>query len=81
MFDSTGEGRGEVLPKPARVPITMKLAGFFLLLAGGGLVLAAVALLATPLSRTIFVLAGAGVEALGMVLVARAHLPKHGDRE
>ena len=58
----------------------MKLAGFFLLLAGGGLVLAAVALLASPLSRTIFVLAGAGVEALGMVLVARSHLPKHGDR-
>ena len=58
----------------------MKLAGFFLLLAGGGLVLAAVALLALPLSRTIFVLAGAGVEALGMVLFARAHLPKHGDR-
>lgn len=58
----------------------MKVAGFFLLLAGGGLVLAAVALLATSLPRTGFVLAGVGVEALGMVLVARAHLPEHGDR-
>jgi hypothetical protein len=58
----------------------MKLAGFFLLLAGGGLVLAAVALLASSLPRTGFVLAGVGVEALGMVLVARAHLPEHGDR-
>ena len=58
----------------------MKLAGFILLLAGSGLVIAAVALLASSLPRTGFVLAGAGVEALGMVLVARAHLPKHGDR-
>jgi hypothetical protein len=58
----------------------MKLAGFFLLLAGGGLVLAAVALLASSLPRTGFVLAGVAVEALGMVLVARAHLPEHGDR-
>jgi len=58
----------------------MKLTGFFLLLAGGGLVLAAVALLASSLPRTGFVLAGVGVEALGIVLVARAHLPEHGDR-
>jgi hypothetical protein len=58
----------------------MKLAGFFLLLAGGGLVLAAVSLLASSLPRTGFVLAGVAVEALGMVLVARAHLPEHGDR-
>jgi hypothetical protein len=54
----------------------MKLAGFFLLLAGGGLVLAAVAVLASPLPRTSFVFAGFGVEMLGMVLVFRSHLPE-----
>ena len=59
----------------------MKLAGFFLLLAGGGLVIAAVGLLASSPPRISFVLAGVGVEVLGMVLVARAHLPEQGDRE
>ena len=58
----------------------MKLAGFILLLAGSGLVIAAVALLASSLPRTSFVLAGVGVEALGLVLVVRSHLPEHGDR-
>ncbi len=58
----------------------MKLAGFLLLVAGGGLVLAAVALLASALQRTGFVLAGVAVEALGVVLVARSHLPPQGDR-
>ena len=58
----------------------MKVAGFFLLLAGGGLVLAAVALLASSLPRTSFVLAGVGVEVLGIVLVARSHLLEPGDR-
>jgi hypothetical protein len=57
----------------------MKLAGFFLLVAGGGLVLAAVALLASPLPRTSFVLAGVGVEVLGVVLVVRSHLPEQED--
>ena len=59
---------------------SMRLAGFFLLLAGSGLVLAAVALLPSPLTRTVFVLAGAAVEALGLVLVARSHLAEQGDR-
>ena len=58
----------------------MKLAGFFLLLAGGGLVLAAVAMLASSLPRTGFVLAGVSVEVMGIVLVARSHLPEQGDR-
>jgi putative exporter of polyketide antibiotics len=58
----------------------MKLTGFFLLLAGGGLVLSAVALLASSLARTSFVLAGVGVEVLGLVLIVRAHLPEYGDR-
>jgi len=49
-------------------------------LAGGALVLSAVALLASAVPRTGFVLAGVGIEILGLVLVARAHLPEHGDR-
>ena len=58
----------------------MKIAGFFLLLAGGVLVLAAVALLALSLPRTGFVLAGVSVEVIGIVLVARSHLLEQGDR-
>jgi uncharacterized membrane protein len=51
----------------------MKIAGFLLLLAGWMLVLAAVVLLAAPASRSGFVLAGAGVEILGLFLIFRAH--------
>ncbi len=53
----------------------MKIAGLLLLLAGWLLVLAAVALLAAPAPRCVFVLAGGGVEMLGLFLVARAHSP------
>ncbi len=52
----------------------MKIAGFLLLPAGWALVLAAVILLPSPLPRAAFVLAGIGVEALGLVLVVRSHL-------
>ncbi len=52
----------------------MKLAGFLLLLAGWVIVLAAVVLLAPHLPRTGFVLAGLGVEVLGLTLVVRSHL-------
>jgi hypothetical protein len=52
----------------------MKIAGFFLLLAGWGLVLAAVILLRAAGPGVAFVLAGVGVEVLGLVLVVRAHL-------
>jgi len=58
----------------------MKLAGFLLLLAGWGIVLAAVALLSSPLPRTGFVLAGVGVEALGLILAVRSHLVVRGER-
>jgi hypothetical protein len=52
----------------------MKPLGFFLLLAGWGIVLAAVALLASAtLLLTIFMLAGIGVELLGFLLVLRSH--------
>ena len=51
----------------------MKLAGFFLLLAGWAIVLAALALLPPALPRVLFVAAGAAVEVLGFALVARSH--------
>jgi hypothetical protein len=51
----------------------MKLAGIFLLLAGWGIVLAAVILLAPSLAQTWFALAGIGVEGLGLALLMRSH--------
>jgi hypothetical protein len=58
----------------------MKLTGFVLLLAGWGIVLAAVVLLASAPPRTSFVLAGIGVEVLGLILVVRSHLVVRGER-
>ena len=52
----------------------MKIAGFLLLLAGWLLVLAAIALLGAAGPRGAFLLAGIGVELLGLVLAARSHL-------
>lgn len=59
----------------------MKFLGFLLLLAGWGIVLTAVALLAASASRVAFVLAGIGVEILGLVLVIRSHPVPRGERE
>jgi len=58
----------------------MKLTGFLLLLAGWMIVLAAVALLRSATPRAAFALAGAGIEALGLILVAHAHLVAPGGR-
>ena len=58
----------------------MKLAGFLLLLAGWAIVLFALALLASTSQRAGFVLAGIGVEALGLVLAVRSHLVVSEDR-
>jgi hypothetical protein len=52
----------------------MKLGGFFLLVAGWGIVVAAVAMLPPAGSRTVFVLAGVAVELLGLALAVRSHL-------
>jgi len=52
----------------------MKAVGFLMLLAGWFLVLAAIVLFASPSLRAAFVLAGIGVETLGLVLVFRSHL-------
>jgi len=59
----------------------MKTTGFLLLLAGWGLAVAAVALLSAALPRAAFVLAGVGVEALGLGLVIRSHLHSRRERE
>jgi hypothetical protein len=52
----------------------MKFAGFLLLLAGWAIVLTAVILLRPGAARASFVLAGVAVEALGLIVVVRAHL-------
>ena len=52
----------------------MELAGFFLLLAGWAIVVAAAVLLKTLPLETVFVLAGVATELVGLVLVIRAHL-------
>jgi hypothetical protein len=53
----------------------LKIAGILLMLAGWFLLPAAVVMLPTLPARTAFVLAGIGVEVLGFLFVARAHLP------
>jgi hypothetical protein len=60
----------------------MKLAGFLLLPAGWAIVLAALVLLAQTqaAARAGFVLAGVSVEALGLVLLVRAHILRRGHR-
>jgi hypothetical protein len=57
----------------------MKLGGFLLLLSGWGIVVAALAMLHGAATSG-FILAGAAVEILGFVLVARAHLSVDEDR-
>jgi hypothetical protein len=58
----------------------MKLAGFLLLLAGWAIVLAALALLAQGTAQNCFIVAGVGVEVMGLVLVIRAHPIVRGER-
>jgi len=58
----------------------MKLLGFLMLLAGWAIVLSALVLLAPAPARTGFVLAGIGVEVMGLVLVVRSHLFMRGER-
>jgi hypothetical protein len=52
----------------------MKLAGFLLLFAGWVIVVAAVALLPSAAARVAFLLAGLGVELLGLALAVHSHL-------
>jgi len=59
----------------------MKFIGFLLLLSGWAIILAALALLKPMLPQAAFVLAGIGVEVLGLVLVVRSHLLPRRERE
>ena len=61
--------------------MNLKLPGFLLLVAGWGLVFAALALLHTEMSEAIFVLSGLAVEILGLSFVVRAHLALPGKKE
>jgi hypothetical protein len=58
--------------------VPMRLAGMFLLLAGWGIVVSAVVLFPRPVPRVLFVLAGLGLQALGLSLAfrSRARLPE-----
>ena len=59
----------------------MKLVGFLLLAAGWVIVLAAVALLPSPLSRNSFAMAGLAIQLLGFGFVCRSHIePKKVDK-
>jgi hypothetical protein len=59
----------------------MKILGFLLLLAGWAIVIAAIALLVVEAPRAAFVLAGIGVEIVGLVLVIREHPARRGEHE
>ena len=61
-------------------PDPLKSAGFLLLIMGWILVLSAIALLKQEPARTGFVLAGLGVEALGLALVVRSHIAPKPER-
>lgn len=58
---------------------TMKISGFLLLVSGFAIVLAALSSLRGG-ALPVFILLGIGVEVLGFVLVAKAHLPTTEDR-
>lgn len=58
----------------------MKLAGFLLLLSGWGIAMTAIAILPSASTRLTFFLAGMGVEAIGLVVAVRSHLPQREDR-
>lgn len=58
----------------------LRPAGFLMLITGWILVLAAVVLLKQGAARAGFVLAGLGVEGLGLVLVVRSHIAPKPER-
>lgn len=51
----------------------MKLAGFLLLAAGWGIVVAALAMLHSAGPMSLFIVAGIAVQILGMILAIRSH--------
>jgi len=59
----------------------MKAVGLLLMPSGWVIVLTALAVLPAGPARGAFALAGLGVQALGLVLFARTHVPARGDDE
>jgi uncharacterized membrane protein len=59
----------------------VKAFAFLLLLAGWGLVIAALALLSREAPRDVFIVAGLAVEAMGLVMVIRAHPAARGEED
>jgi uncharacterized membrane protein YccC len=59
----------------------MKILGFVLLVSGWAIVLTAVALLTEEVPRAAFVLAGLGVELVGLLLLVRAHPIHRGEHQ
>jgi hypothetical protein len=59
----------------------VRLFGFLLLLAGWLIVLTALSMMAAQVPRAVFVLAGVGVEIVGLALVIRAHPIRRGAHE
>jgi hypothetical protein len=58
----------------------MKIAGLLLLLAGWGIVLAALLMLSTLGQRTSFILAGIAIEGVGLGMLFRSHLIPRAER-
>jgi len=58
----------------------MKFAGLLLLVSGWVIVLSAIALLPPAGSRSAFILAGFGIEVLGLAFAIRAHIPEFEER-
>jgi len=58
----------------------MRIAGFFLMLAGWPIAITAVLLLHTSGSRGMFAGAALAIQALGLALIARSYLPGNGER-
>ncbi len=52
----------------------MKTGGFLILLAGWFLILAALVLLPDGMARNAFIVAGLGVEAVGLFLAVKSHM-------
>jgi hypothetical protein len=57
----------------------MRFAGFLLMPAGWIIVIAAVILLPAASSRSVFALAGVGIEMLGLIFALRSHAVLRGD--
>jgi hypothetical protein len=58
----------------------MKFVGAFLLVSGWLLILCSLSILRTGAARNAFILAGLVVEAAGLAIAIRAHLPERADR-